>query len=512
MLFSVYKVIKVFCVALLLSAPQFGNSNAPICPLERAVGGLLFVPLSGTQLTQEERTLLHRIRPGGIVLYQWNVQSAAQLQQLLDDVSACLDGHRPIICADLEGGMVFRLKQIMPTPPAPRAVAKSSLCRAEDLAYHTAAIARQLGIDLILGPDLDVASVDCPVGNVRTFGSDPDVVAAFGLATMRGYQRAGIAYSPKHFPGHGRAKQDSHLEAASVTGSLMEWQHHDLPPFLVNIAEIPALMSAHLFNQALDAAAMATHSSKVVQTARDYGFKGVFITDSLSMDGAHYTGGSATEGVLRAYQAGHDVLLFGGSRLMTDSLHEYHTQLMAAYDALRHAVINGQISKQRLESSLAAIGTLLPRTPAALGDPAELQRVINSVVDSSLRVVKPCANTPSVKHTVIVAPKLLRCELEAVMGSSSQSPAAICYCDDAAEMLWDDLPAVSDMVLLSLRAIDQRLASAAIDRGLGLHVIHLGVPQQDDPSFTNMDSYLEAFSPDQTSIRRAMKIIFHAFP
>ena len=44
-----------------------------------------------------------------------------------------------------------------------------------------------------------------PIGALRReFGSDPQTVAAHGVAFLRGLRQAGVAATAKHFPGLGR--------------------------------------------------------------------------------------------------------------------------------------------------------------------------------------------------------------------------------------------------------------------------------------------------------------------
>ncbi len=47
---------------------------------------------------------------------------------------------------------------------------------------------------------------------IRSFGSDPELVARHVAAFVGGLQEAGVAACAKHFPGHGDTVEDSHLE------------------------------------------------------------------------------------------------------------------------------------------------------------------------------------------------------------------------------------------------------------------------------------------------------------
>lgn len=474
---------------------------------DQAVGRLIFLPLSGLDLTQEERCLLEYIQPGGIVLYQWNVQSSEQLKKLIADVKQCVRNHQPIICADLEGGLVFRLKPIMPVPPAARAVAQSSAMVAEELAYQTAAMVHQLGIDLILGPDLDVDTAGCAVGNVRTFSNDPELVTTYGLATIRGYQRAGMTYSPKHFPGHGRAHQDSHLEGALVEGSLQEWQAHDLPPFLASFQDAPALMSAHLLNQALDATALATHSARISGLAREYGFTGALMTDSLTMDGATSSAQTVAGGALQALQAGHDILLFGGSRLLSNNSQAYHQEIRDTFDSIKQALCDQTIPIQRLCDSIAKIDALKQKPLQIAGDATALQAVINTVVENACHAVKLCEQRAQLAKATVMAVAAVQWELEAALKDYEQSPAMLTYFKPGDLLTPADLPAAAEVIILSLGGQQHDLIRLAKAQGCRVHLVELGLAQELGGLLDDLDSYVITLSPDQTSIAYALQQI-----
>lgn len=74
-----------------------------------------------------------------------------------------------------------------------------------DLAYEVAkATAREItavGVNLILGPVLDVLTNARfqPIG-VRSSGDDPQEVSQYSIAAIKGYKDAGLATCGKHFP------------------------------------------------------------------------------------------------------------------------------------------------------------------------------------------------------------------------------------------------------------------------------------------------------------------------
>jgi hypothetical protein len=76
--------------------------------------------------------------------------------------------------------------------------------------------ARALGINQIAAPVADVnLDPDNPIINVRSYGEDPQDVARFVVAFVRGVQSAGVLATVKHFPGHGDTHTDSHRSRRS---------------------------------------------------------------------------------------------------------------------------------------------------------------------------------------------------------------------------------------------------------------------------------------------------------
>src|SRR5207247_8155945 len=77
---------------------------------------------------------------------------------------------------------------------------------------------RRLGIDLNLGPCLDVLTDRySPNIGIRSYGKDPKLVARYGVARLRGMTKGGLSACPKHFPGKGHSPLDAHLKLPTIT-------------------------------------------------------------------------------------------------------------------------------------------------------------------------------------------------------------------------------------------------------------------------------------------------------
>lgn len=105
-----------------------------------------------------------------------------------------------------------------------------------------------MGINQNYAPDADVnVNPANPVIGVRSFGSDPESVAAMVAAQVKGYQGAGIASTAKHFPGHGDTSTDSHTGLPVITHTREQWAELDAPPFRAAVAAgIDSIMTAHI--------------------------------------------------------------------------------------------------------------------------------------------------------------------------------------------------------------------------------------------------------------------------
>ncbi|MFP5248370.1 MAG: glycoside hydrolase family 3 N-terminal domain-containing protein, partial [Acidobacteriota bacterium] len=125
--------------------------------LEEQAGQILIAGVESTALSAAERAWLRRIRPGGIILFRRNIESASQTASLLREADRI--GATPLFrCVDLEGGLVDRLRDVihpMPSPAAVFASGKRSFYRQQG--QLIAREAHALGFNVVLAPVLDLA-------------------------------------------------------------------------------------------------------------------------------------------------------------------------------------------------------------------------------------------------------------------------------------------------------------------------------------------------------------------
>ena len=325
--------------------------------LEGKVGQLMMVGFDGTSLTPDLRRLIQELHLGGVIVFERNVESPRQVAQLCADLqSVAWEAGMPglFVAIDQEGGVVARLKEqkgFTEFPGAMAIAATGDINNARRVAQAISAELSALGINLDFAPDFDVNNNPVnPVIGVRSFGSNPDRVADFGVAFLMAMQEAGILAVGKHFPGHGDTAIDSHIGLPTVLHDRARLQSIEFVPFLAAMrANVAGIMSSHITFPAIDPTPRlaATLSSRVLTDLlrREMGYEGLILTDELTMGALVTTGYPAPRAALAAFKAGADLLLF-------QTGYEMHRE---AHAALIYEVKSGEISTDRLDESVKRI-------------------------------------------------------------------------------------------------------------------------------------------------------------
>ncbi|MFI5066189.1 MAG: glycoside hydrolase family 3 protein [Streptosporangiales bacterium] len=308
----------------------------------------------------------------GVTLFGSNIEGPEQLAALTAQLHGA--GPQPLVALDEEGGDVTRIAHLTGSPYPGNA----ALGAVDDVAL-TAAVHQALGQDLAalgvtvdLAPSVDVnTAADNPVIGIRSFGSDPGLVARHAAAAVSGLQAGGVAACAKHFPGHGSTSADTHRELVTVDASLDLLRRRDLPPFVAAIAAgVRGVMPGHLRVPDLTGDLPATLSSAALTglLRGELGFTGVIISDALEMRAVRDAYGIPEAAVL-AMAAGTDLLCLGRD-LSEDGY-------LAVRRALSEAVSSGRLPARRLEEAArnvaqlrAWLATAAPPGTAVRGTPA----------------------------------------------------------------------------------------------------------------------------------------------
>ncbi|MEY2478411.1 MAG: beta-N-acetylhexosaminidase [Actinomycetota bacterium] len=317
-------------------------------PVEDRAAAVLIVGMPA--VTQSSDPMVAQVldaRVGGVLITEPNVRSSAQIGQLVSDIKA--RAGRPLIVATgEESGRVSTFRDVIGRTPSARSLAARPAPAVQEFARDVGSKLAAIGVNLDLAPvvDLDAGPAGGLIGD-RSFSADPVRAGAYGLAWARGLAAAGVAPTAKHFPGHGRATGDSHLELLQVTTPLAELEAHDVKPFAELIrAGVPAVMLDHVAYTAFDPALPASLAPAAYQLLRRLGFKGVAITDSVGM-GAVNLRWNFGEATVRALAAGADAVL------TTDG-----TQAPAMREAIVTAVREGRVPEARLNEAAGRVVAL----------------------------------------------------------------------------------------------------------------------------------------------------------
>ena len=259
---------------------------------------------------------------------------------------------------------------------------------------ETAREARALGVTWAFAPDADVNNnPDNPIINIRSYGEDPQQVAAHVAAFIEGVHadpKNRILVTVKHFPGHGDTAVDSHMGLARVTANRERLEQVEFVPFRAAIAHgVDAIMTAHMAVPALEPNNIPATVSPAILTGvlrQELGFRGIVVTDAMDMQGLA-TQFSSGEAAVRSLEAGADVLLMPPDP-------------DAAIRAVLAAIKTGRLTRKRIDQSVSKV--LLEKVRLGLNrakyvdldaiadalDNPEAEQQAQSVADHAVTLVK----------------------------------------------------------------------------------------------------------------------------
>lgn len=380
----------IMCIMLLIPTTVYANPYDPTRPgwkdekaqtgwiqskiqhmtLEEKVGQLFIIQVYGTTATDPDceqtnlnsgrgaknfKEAIEKYHVGGFLYFNWNYNigtplDAKQVNALSNEIQEIAMSQRMpvpmLIATDQEGGIVARVTEPATVFPGNMALgATGSAEYAKKAAQIMGMELKCLGINMDFAPVVDVnINPENPVIGVRSFSSNPDLVAKLGTAQVQGYQSQNIITTVKHFPGHGDTNTDSHYGLPIINHDLETLENVDLKPFKAAIdSGVDAIMTAHIVVPALDNSGLPATLSKPILTGllrEKLGFDGVIVTDSLGMSGANVVPPDRV--AVEAFKAGADILL-------------NPPDVDVAYNSVLNAVKNGEISEKRLDESVFRI-------------------------------------------------------------------------------------------------------------------------------------------------------------
>jgi len=278
--------------------------------------GPVMCDVAGFALTDVEREVLRHPLVGGVILFSRNFENPDQLAALCRDIHE-LRSPPLIIAVDHEGGRVQRFRQGFTRLPAMRKLGelntrspRDAILAAQDVGYVLASELLAHGIDLSFAPVLDLDFGRSRVVGDRAFHRNPAVIAMLAHALASGMREAGMGCVGKHFPGHGFAEADSHVEMPVDTREFDVIWNEDIAPYRSELRELlSGVMPAHVvYSQiAPEPAGFSPFWLQDVLRQR-VGFDGVIFSDDLTMEGATLAGDIVARADA-AYAAGCDMVL-----------------------------------------------------------------------------------------------------------------------------------------------------------------------------------------------------------
>ena len=145
------------------------------------------------------------------------------------------------------------------------------------------------GININTTPVLDLIKKNAhQVIGDRSYSKNPNTVNELGKLCIKFYKKNKIATVIKHMPGHGGANLDSHFNLPRVNSGLKLLKRTDFKCFK-NVSSFFA-MTAHILYGKIDKKNNVTHSETIIKKIirKEIGFKGILISDDISMKALKY--------------------------------------------------------------------------------------------------------------------------------------------------------------------------------------------------------------------------------
>ncbi|MGQ0570967.1 MAG: glycoside hydrolase family 3 protein [Armatimonadota bacterium] len=353
--------------------------------LEQKIGQMFMLAFAGTTI-DDAAVLVREHFVGACYLSNDNFTDPGQAARLAAGLQALAReaaGMPLLLAADQEGAWAVLTPYSCPGPGNLGLGATWSV-------EHTRAMYAVFGVELrAVGMNADLAPVADtntnpanPIIGMRSFGEQPDLVAAHVRAAIEGLHSAGVCATAKHFPGHGDTTLDSHRGLATVDRDVESLEEREFRPFREAVAAgVDIVMTSHVIFPAIDPVWPATLSPPLLTglLRGTMGFDGVILTDSFNM-GAMRRMYGPVEAVVRTVQAGADMILLAEERY-GDERGRYLDNQVRLIRGLSAAVRRGEVDAARIDDAVLRIRTLKQRHDLAASvtpNPADAARAVGS--------------------------------------------------------------------------------------------------------------------------------------
>jgi len=309
-----------------------------------------------TEVSDEMLDTIFSYNIGGICMFKENIISPEQVNSYIDALQNGSDLPM-FISVDEEGGLVARIANCdtfdVTKYESMEAIGYTdNPDNAKEMGSTIGNYLNDYGFNLDFAPVADVnTNPENIVIGSRAFGNDPNLVASMVNSAIDGFQSQNIMCCVKHFPGHGDTTGDTHDGYVSINKTWEDLKSCELIPFIAAIDNnVDTIMVAHITTPNITSDKLPASMSYEIVTEKlrnELGYNGVVITDAMEM-GAIADNYTSATGAVCAMKAGVDIIL------MPEDFTE-------AYYGIYEAVMNGELSEERIDESVLRILTLKER-------------------------------------------------------------------------------------------------------------------------------------------------------
>ena len=402
-----------------------------------------------TEMNDEVRKIIEDYNFGSIILFANNIKETEQsynLTMAMQEAATKDGGLALIICADQEGGSVYRLGSGTALP-GNMALGATYAANGTKYALHAGQIIGSeldaVGINGNLAPVVDVNNnANNPVIGLRSYGDDATMVGELASASIAGMAEYNVIGTAKHFPGHGDTATDSHYGLPMVDKSLDELMEVELAPYVVAIDQgIEMIMTAHILYPQLESDKIVSNKTGEAEslpaTMSDdiltgllkgqMGFEGIIVTDAMNMAGISDKW-DQVQSVVIAVNAGVDLFCMPCRLYCQADLQN----LDAIINGVIAAVESGEIPMERIDDANRRILTVKENRGILDYDPAE------HTLEKALAVVGSDANRAKERELAAAAVTVIKNEnntLPLNLTSESKVLMLVPYDNERAQML-----------------------------------------------------------------------------
>ncbi len=291
---------------------------------------------------------------GGLIYEKDNIRSREQTQEMLkamEELSLECVALPIFLSVEEEGGKASEIASKSPIDVdniqnMSEVGATADNVKAYEAGQTIGNYLYDLGFNMNFAPVADVLTNE---GNSamakRAFGSDSAVVGDMVCGVFDGLAENSIIGVVKYFPGYGCTGSDGSTGVVSTDKTLEELKATELVPFQLAIdTRAEYIMVGHVSLPNVTGSTLPSSLSEymITQVLRaDMGFEGVVVTDAMNKKAITDSYNSA-EAAITAIEAGADIILMPAD-------------FKAAYEGVLEAVHDGELSEERINTSLVRI-------------------------------------------------------------------------------------------------------------------------------------------------------------